>query len=308
MVVDRKKGTISHRKFSEFTENLKKGDLIVMNNSRVIPARLIGKKSTGGMVEVLLIKEIEPRKWRCLLKSSKPPREGSIISFNKNLYGKIEQRSGSRYEICFSDPEILSLVGLMPLPPYIERDPEEIDTSVYQTVYATRDGSIASPTAGLHFTHEMLDAIRAKGIELVYITLHVGPGTFTPVREEHIENHVMEPEEFEVSEKSAFRIQQAIGEKRRIIAVGTTTTRVLEHLLQSAGIVIPGKGLTDLFIYNGYSFQCIDALLTNFHLPCSTLLMLVTAFGGYDLIMKAYGEAIENGYRFYSYGDAMLIV
>ncbi|MDT8272783.1 MAG: tRNA preQ1(34) S-adenosylmethionine ribosyltransferase-isomerase QueA [Desulfomonilia bacterium] len=308
LVVDRRSGTLSHRLFSDFPENLKTGDVLVLNDSRVIPARLIGRKPTGGRVEVLLVKEHAPGKWTCLLKSSKSLKEGTILSFEQGLTACIEDRKGSGCEVVFSDPEILLTAGNMPLPPYIEREPEDSDVSAYQTVYACQDGSVAAPTAGLHFSHDMLDAIRSLGVELVFITLHVGPGTFTPVRVQRIEEHEMEPEEFSLSEESARTIVKALEEKRRIIAVGTTTTRVIEYLIQTNGTVIPGTGETDLFIHNGYSFRGVDALLTNFHLPCSTLLMLVSAFGGYDLIMQAYRDAIERRYRFYSYGDAMFII
>ncbi|HDP25631.1 MAG TPA: tRNA preQ1(34) S-adenosylmethionine ribosyltransferase-isomerase QueA [Deltaproteobacteria bacterium] len=308
LVVDRQSGTLSHRLFSDFPENLKTGDVLVLNDSRVIPARLIGRKPTGGRVEVLLVKEHAPGKWTCLLKSSKSLKEGTILSFEQGFTARIEDRKGSGYEVVFSEPEILLTAGNIPLPPYIEREPEKSDVSAYQTVYACQDGSVAAPTAGLHFSHDMLDAIRSQGVELVFITLHVGPGTFTPVRVQRIEEHEMEPEEFALSEESARTIVKALEEKRRIIAVGTTTTRVIEYLIQTNGTVIPGTGETDLFIHNGYSFRGVDALLTNFHLPCSTLLMLVSAFGGYDLIMQAYRNAIERRYRFYSYGDAMFII
>jgi S-adenosylmethionine:tRNA ribosyltransferase-isomerase len=196
----------------------------------------------------------------------------------------------------------------VPLPPYIDREPEDLDREAYQTVYARHDGSVASPTAGLHFTGEMLDSMASSGVELVFITLHVGPGTFTPVRTASVEEHAMHEEEFVVSDEAAGALQKAMEHKRRVVAVGTTTTRVLEHLLRSEGKVVPGRGSTDIFIHDGFVFGAVDALLTNFHLPRSTLLMLVSAFAGHELVMKAYSEAVQRRYRFFSYGDAMLII
>jgi S-adenosylmethionine:tRNA ribosyltransferase-isomerase len=228
--------------------------------------------------------------------------------FADKLEALVEKKEGKYYVLTFSDKKKVLSIGKIPLPPYIDREPEEKDSESYQTVYARHDGSVASPTAGLHFTQDMLLTIESSGIEIVYVTLHVGPGTFTPVRTDIIEEHTMHPEEFSVTDKAADAINNAKAQGKRIISVGTTTTRVLEHLMHSQGRICPGKGSTDIFIYNGFSFKTVGALLTNFHLPCSTLLMLVCAFGGHDLIMKAYKEAVERRYRFYSYGDAMLII
>ena len=257
---------------------------------------------------MLLLKQIEGTKWRCLVSASKPTRAGAVIMFADNLEAVVENKEGKNYVLTFSDEKQVLRMGKIPLPPYIDREPEELDSESYQTVYARHDGSVASPTAGLHFTQDILGKIESSGIEIVYVTLHVGPGTFTPVRTESIEEHTMHPEEFSVTDKAADAINNARAKGKRIVSVGTTTTRVLEHLMHSQGRISPGKGSTDIFIYNGFSFKSVGALLTNFHLPCSTLLMLVSAFGGHDQIMKAYKEAVERRYRFYSYGDAMLII
>ncbi len=308
LVVERDTGKIFHKQFSDLPAYLHPGDVLVLNDTKVIPARLLGRKVTGGQVEVLLLKQIEGTKWRCLVSASKPTRAGAVIMFADNLEALVENREGKDCVLTFSEEKKVLSIGKIPLPPYIDREPEEKDSESYQTVYARHDGSVASPTAGLHFTKDMLGNIESSGIEIVYVTLHVGPGTFTPVRTESIEEHTMHPEEFAVTHKAADAINNARAKGKRIVSVGTTTTRVLEHLMHSQGRISPGKGSTDIFIYNGFSFKSVGALLTNFHLPCSTLLMLVSAFGGHDRIMKAYKEAVERRYRFYSYGDAMLII
>jgi S-adenosylmethionine:tRNA ribosyltransferase-isomerase len=308
LVVKRDTGKIFHKQFSDLPSYLHPADVLILNDTKVIPARLMGRKETGGQVEVLLLKQLEGTKWRCLLGASKPTRAGAVIRFADDLEARVENREGKDYVLTFSDEKKVLSIGRIPLPPYIDREPEDMDSESYQTVYARHDGSVASPTAGLHFTKDMLLEIESSGIEIVYVTLHVGPGTFTPVRSESIEEHTMHPEEFSVSDKAADAINNARAKGKRIVSVGTTTTRVLEHLMHSQGRISPGKGSTDIFIYDGFSFKSVGALLTNFHLPCSTLLMLVSAFGGYDQIMKAYKEAVEQRYRFYSYGDAMLII
>jgi S-adenosylmethionine:tRNA ribosyltransferase-isomerase len=308
LVLDRDSGKISHKQFSDLPSFLRPGDVLVLNDTRVIPARLLGRKVTGGQVEVLLLRQIEGAKWRCLVRASKPTRTGAVIMFTDKLEARVDNREGKDYVLTFSDEKQVLSIGRMPLPPYIGRAAEEKDSESYQTVYARHDGSVASPTAGLHFTQDMLIKIESSGIEIVYVTLHVGPGTFTPVRTDSIEEHTMHPEEFSVTDKAASVINNAMEQGKRIVSVGTTTTRVLEHLMHSQGRISPGKGSTDIFIYNGFLFKSVGALLTNFHLPCSTLLMLVSAFGGHDRIMKAYKEAVERKYRFYSYGDAMLII
>jgi S-adenosylmethionine:tRNA ribosyltransferase-isomerase len=308
LVVDRKKDRIFHRQFRDLLSYLYPGDVLVLNDTKVIPARLTGRKITGGQVEVLLLKQIDGPKWRCLVSASKPTRVGTVIIFEHYLEALVEERQGEYYVLRFSDGKQVLNIGKIPLPPYIDREPEEKDSESYQTVYAHHEGSVASPTAGLHFNQDMLGKIESSGIDLEYVTLHIGPGTFTPVRSDTIEQHTMHPEEFSVTEKAASAINNARAKGKRIVSVGTTTTRVLEHLIHSQGRISPGKGSTDIFIFNGFSFKSVGALLTNFHLPCSTLLMLVSAFGGHDRIMKAYEEAIERRYRFYSYGDAMLII
>jgi S-adenosylmethionine:tRNA ribosyltransferase-isomerase len=308
MIVNRESGRITHARFKDLSNYLKPGDCLVLNNTRVIRARLKGRKPTGGQVEVLLVKEITEARWECLLKSAKPSRPGSVILFDQGVTATVETKSAERFELCFNDPDRLPELGEIPLPPYITRSPVALDASTYQTVFAQHDGSVAAPTAGLHFAHAALDDMRALGVEIIFITLHVGPGTFQPVRTQRIEEHRMHPEEFNVSEVSAVALNSAMADGRRIVAVGTTSTRVLEHLMRKHGKIVPGKGSTDLFITPGFSFGIVQALFTNFHLPCSTLIMLTCAFGGHDLVMKAYREAVRERYRFFSYGDAMFII
>lgn len=308
LVVERGTGRLFHKQFEDIHSYLMPGDVMVLNDTRVIPARLKGRKQTGGVVEVLLLKHLEGPRWCCLLNASKPTKAGSIVKFSDGLSAIVEKAEGKNYMLIFSDEEKVLSTGAMPLPPYIGREPIDRDFETYQTVYAREEGSIASPTAGLHFSQEMLSSIEATGVEIAFITLHVGIGTFTPVRTEHVEEHMMHQEEFHVSDRSAAVINTAISQGRRIVAVGTTTTRVLEHLMSTQGRIEPGKGATDIFIYNGFPFKAVSSMLTNFHLPCSTLLMLVCAFGGNDLVMSAYREAVQMKYRFYSYGDAMLII
>jgi len=307
LVVDRAHKELHHRRFEDILDYLHEDDLLVLNDTRVIHARLLGKKATGGKVEVLLIKSITQKRWLCFVRASKAPREGMQLFFDGGLTAIVEGRIDDRFEVTFSNHELLETLGRVPLPPYIEREVEDADETCYQTVYASNDGSVAAPTAGLHFTRDFLRKVQSRGISLAFITLHVGPGTFVPVRTQRIEDHIMHSEEFTVSDKTAETIRQAMAMGRRIVAVGTTTTRVLEHLMLRHGEIVPGSGSTNIFIYQGFTFRCVGALLTNFHLPCSTLLMLVTAFGGYDILMDAYKEAVEKEYRFFSYGDAMFI-
>ena len=307
LVVDRVQEGLCHKRFEDILDYLHEDDLLVLNDTRVIHARLLGRKATGGKVEVLLIKSITRKRWQCFVRSSKAPRPGMVLFFDGGLSAVVEARIDDRFEVTFSDHDLLETIGKIPLPPYIEREAEDMDEISYQTVYACKDGSVAAPTAGLHFTRDFLQKIHARGISVAFITLHVGPGTFVPVRTQQIEDHVMHSEEFTVSNQTAETIRKALETGRRIVAVGTTTTRVLEHLMLRYGEIVPGSGSTNIFIYPGFTFRCVGALLTNFHLPCSTLLMLVTAFGGYDLIMDAYKEAVEKEYRFFSYGDAMFI-
>jgi S-adenosylmethionine:tRNA ribosyltransferase-isomerase len=307
IVIDRANKQIHHKRFSDFFNYIENTDCIVLNDTKVIPARLLGKKTTGGRVEILLVKEIGQGKWQCLVKSSKPVRQGEVVYIDEDLAATAQEKQGDQTIFSFSHPDRIFAKGHVPLPPYIDRLPEEIDREAYQTVYAKNDGSVAAPTAGLHFDHSALDTLKDKGADIVRITLKIGPGTFQPVRTQRVEDHVMAEEYFSVSEESANKINSALKQKKRIIAVGTTTTRVIEHLLKQNKEIVPGSGATDVFIYPGFTFNGVGALLTNLHLPCSTLLMLACAFGGYDLIMEAYRQAVEKEYRFFSYGDAMFI-
>ncbi len=311
LVMNRDAQSIEHTYFSQFTDYLSAGDVLVLNDTKVIPARLIGVKGdTGGKVEVVLIKRTGNRTWEVLVKPGKRARPGREIVFGEGkLTAKVLEvtEEGGRilsfsYEGVFE--EVLSELGNLPLPPYIKKQLKEPHR--YQTVYAKQEGSVAAPTAGLHFTRQMLEKIESKGIKVVYITLHVGLGTFRPVKVERVEEHKMHQEFYSVSPKSCQELNQALQADSRIIAVGTTSCRVLETIRKEGGFV-SGNGWTDIFIYPGYKFKALDALLTNFHLPRSTLIMLVCAFAGKDLVFKAYREAIYEQYRFYSFGDAMLI-
>ncbi|NWF92347.1 MAG: tRNA preQ1(34) S-adenosylmethionine ribosyltransferase-isomerase QueA [Syntrophaceae bacterium] len=314
MVLHRGRGTIDHRRFGDILAYLDSGDLLVMNNTRVLPARLIGKKESGGKCEILLIPSWNGNKgkWNALIKGSSRVKPGTRIQFGDDLYGEVKEVKDGRAEISFSSPgevmEAIQRVGHVPLPPYIRRPDEPMDRDRYQTIFAERDGSIASPTAGLHFTRELFESLRNKGLNLTFITLHIGVGTFAPVKVEEVEDHRMEEEWIEISEQTAKEIEVTKQRGRRVIAVGTTTTKALESFSDLEGRVKPGRKVSSLFIHPPYDFRVVDGLITNFHLPRSTLLMLVSAFTGKDLLMKAYEEAIEKGYRFYSYGDAMLIL
>ncbi|MBN1902620.1 tRNA preQ1(34) S-adenosylmethionine ribosyltransferase-isomerase QueA [Candidatus Sumerlaeota bacterium] len=321
--------TIQHDHFYNIERYLDPGDVLVLNDSRVIPARLLGRRSPGGgKAEVLLIQEREPLVWEAMVRPGKKIKPGDKIVFQKNvLEGEIlhYQQPGQRI-IRFSCRgewwETLQNIGHTPLPPYIlkaRRDdlhtdfshlsPEEPgDQERYQTVYAHTRGSVAAPTAGLHFSMELLERLRRFGVEIVYITLHVGPGTFVPVTSENVEDHIMHKERYFIPEETAERINLARKEKRRVIAAGTTVVRTLESSSNKEGLVKAETKETQIMIVPGYRFQCCDVILTNFHLPRSTLLTLVCAFAGNSLIMKCYHEAMEKGYRFYSYGDAMLII
>jgi S-adenosylmethionine:tRNA ribosyltransferase-isomerase len=312
MVLNRKTGSIDHLFFHDITDHIQPKDLLVLNNTRVFPARLIGRKEGGkASIEVFLLREIRPGDWEVLLKPARRVPPGSQISFCDGiLFAEVlaSDSSGKKRYVRFSQVEGLmekfEEIGEVPLPPYINRPtgstPE--DRERYQTVYASHKGSVAAPTAGLHFTRELL-----AGIRHCYITLHVGYGTFKPVTVEDVEKHEMEEEHYSVTRETAAVIREQRENGRRIIATGTTTARTLEAMLKERGEICAGDGKTSLFIYPGYRFQAVDSLLTNFHLPKSTLLMLVSAFGGTELVREAYREAVAMGYRFYSYGDAMLI-
>ncbi len=314
MVLHRSKDLIEHREFKDILDYLHPEDLLVMNNTRVLPARLIGKKETGGKCEILLIPSRNGTngKWEVLIKGSGRIKPGARIQFEEGLSGEVEEMKNGKGKICFSGQpgvmEILQKIGHMPLPPYIKREDEPLDKDRYQTIFAEREGSIAAPTAGLHLTHSLLQSLRDQGVNTTWITLHIGIGTFAPVKVQNIVDHSMEAEWIEISEETGRKIEEAKQRGGRIIPVGTTTTKALESFADTEGRVKAGEKLSSLFIYPPYPFRVIDGLITNFHLPKSTLVMLVSAFVGKDLLMKAYGEAIQREYRFYSYGDAMLII
>jgi len=297
-------------KFTDLLDELQPGDLLVFNDTKVIPARLLGHKDSGGKVEVLIERILDSQRALAQIRASKSPRPGTRINFADNCAAQVDGREGEFYVIRFDSGmdilQILETYGRIPLPPYIRRDDEPIDKVRYQTVYARHQGAVAAPTAGLHFDEPLLSQLRAKGISMVYVTLHVGAGTFQPVRIEAIAQHHMHKEWMMLSAEVVNRIEQTKRDGHRVIAVGTTTVRCLETAALS-GQLRPYEGDTDIFITPGFQFNVVDALLTNFHLPESTLLMLVSAFGGYEFIMRAYRHAVASQYRFFSYGDAMFI-
>jgi S-adenosylmethionine:tRNA ribosyltransferase-isomerase len=301
MVANRLHKTIEHRVFKDVVEYLRKDDLLILNDTKVLACRLIGRKVTGGKVEILLIKRTSGSTFEAMIQPSRTKVGEKVIFGN----GKITGIVSARKEISFkpADAEKIYELGQVPLPPYIKREPEELDKDYYQTVYANKEGAIASPTAGLHFTKSLIKGLEAAGINFAYLTLHVGIGTFKPVVSDDITEHKMDPETFQVPKDAQEKIAAAKERKTRIVAVGTTSLRALESYADGRS-----QGHTDLFIYPGYKFKFADCLLTNFHLPKTTLFMLTCAFGGEELIKKAYTEAVNNKYRFYSYGDAMLIV
>ena len=313
MVMDRKSGELSHRHFYDITDYLKKGDCLVINDTRVLPARLYGIKEGGGAhVEVLLLNNRSGDDWECIVYPGRRLKEGAEITFGE---GKLKGRiisvlpDGNRiirfeYEGIFL--ELLEEIGTMPLPPYITERLE--DGERYQTVYSKINGSAAAPTDGLHFTNELLDKIKDMGVDIVHITLHVGLGTFRPVKEENITDHVMHTENYFVTEDAARRINKAKSSGGRVIAVGTTSCRTLETVGDEQGIVHSGSGSTGIFIYPGYRFKVLDGLITNFHLPESTLIMLVSAFSDREKLLNAYKTAVNEKYRFFSFGDAMLLI
>ena len=313
MVLDRKTGEIEHHIFKEVIDYLNPGDCMVVNNTKVIPARLFGsKEGTEAKIEILLLKRKENDVWETLVKPGKKAKPGTIISFGDGLLtGEVIDvvEEGNRlikftYDGIFE--EILDQLGQMPLPPYITHQLK--DKNRYQTVYAKHDGSAAAPTAGLHFTSELLEAIKAKGVNIAHVTLHVGLGTFRPVKVEDVTNHHMHSEFYIVEEDQAKLINETKQRGGKIVSVGTTSCRTLESATDDQGVLYAGSGWTDIFIYPGYQFKMIDRLITNFHLPESTLLMLVSALAGKDNIMAAYEEAVKERYRFFSFGDAMMIL
>lgn len=325
MVLDKKKGSWKHRSFVHLPDYLKSADVLVVNDTKVVPARLIGRKESGGKVEVLLVRRRgkaaqggHSQEWECLAQASGRLREKTRVLFQENVAGEFRGKTpGGLWRLCLiqgkgEDLDIsLGKIGYAPLPPYIHRNGDGAmrsqDLERYQTVYARREGAIAAPTAGLHFTEETLDQIRKKGVGLTSLTLHVGMGTFLPVKCEEVEKHRLEPEFFELQPETAEAINVARKAGGRVFAVGTTVTRALETSVGDSGEVQAHRRETALFILPGHLFRAVDALVTNFHLPRSTLLMLVSAFAGRELVLAAYEEAIRQGYRFYSYGDAMLI-
>lgn len=312
LVLDRETGEMEHRHFSEIRELLRPGDLLVLNDSRVIPARIFGiREGTGAKVEFLLLKRTEGNRFECLVKPGRKARPGERFQFGEGrmtaeILGVIEDGVRIVEFACEGELlEVLDEIGLMPLPPYITEKLEQKER--YQTVYAHAPGSAAAPTAGLHFTKELLSDLEKEGVELAYVTLHVGLGTFRPVKVERIEEHQMHTEWYTVSEKAAEQINCAKREGRRVICVGTTSCRTVESAADENGIVRAGSADTGIFIYPGYRFKVLDALITNFHLPESTLLMLVSALAGRENVLRAYREAIEKRYRFFSFGDAMFV-
>lgn len=315
MVLNRDKQTIEHKKFKDIIDYLEPGDCLVRNNTKVIPARIYGRKETGAHVEFLLLNNIEGDIWECIVRPGNKLHIGTKVLFGENSTKALLEAEildimpgGTRkvkfvYNGIFN--EILDEIGLMPLPPYIHEELKEKDR--YQTVYARYEGSAAAPTAGLHFTPELLKKIEEKGVQIANVTLHVGIGTFRPVKEEKVEDHEMHSEHFYIKQEDVEKINNAKKNGKRIIAVGTTSCRVLETIADENGMVKETEGDTKIFIYPGYKFKCLDALITNFHLPQSTLLMLVSALAGKEYILKAYNEAVKERYRFFSFGDAMFI-
>ena len=311
-VLDKATGQVTHRHFYDIIDYLHPGDTLVMNDSRVLPARLLGHRPTGGAVEVLLLRDLGDKKWECLCKPGRKMKEGDQVLFgNGELTAVVDhvQEDGNRivrfqYEGIFL--EVLERLGKMPLPPYIKEELQ--DQERYQTVYSREVGSAAAPTAGLHFTKELLDKIRAKGVATAFVTLHVGLGTFRPVKAEEISDHHMHAELCQISQETADILNHTRRSGGRIVCVGTTSCRTLESLVDEDGTFRPKSKWTEIFIYPGYQFKAMDALITNFHLPESTLVMLVSAFAGREHVLNAYNEAVRERYRFFSFGDAMAIM
>ncbi|EKK3984257.1 tRNA preQ1(34) S-adenosylmethionine ribosyltransferase-isomerase QueA [Cronobacter sakazakii] len=308
-------GDLTHGTFTDLLDKLNPGDLLVFNNTRVIPARLFGRKASGGKIEVLVERMLDDHRVLAHIRASKAPKPGAelLLGDDESVNATMTARHDALFEVQFNDArpvlDILNSIGHMPLPPYIERPDEEADRELYQTVYSQKPGAVAAPTAGLHFDEPLLERLRAKGIEMAFVTLHVGAGTFQPVRVESIEDHVMHSEYAEVPQEVVDAVLAAKARGNKIVAVGTTSVRSLESAAQAAqdALIAPFFGDTQIFIYPGYQYKVIDALVTNFHLPESTLIMLVSAFAGYKHTMNAYREAVKAEYRFFSYGDAMYI-
>ena len=311
LVLNRKDKKYEHKVFKDIIDYLKPGDCLVINNTKVLPARLYGKKDTGANVEFLLLKRIEGDYWEAMVRPGNKLRPGAKVEFGNGLLKAevLEVLEGGNRRVKFEYQgifnEILDQIGLMPLPPYIKETLKDNDK--YQTVYAKYDGSAAAPTAGLHFTEELLEKIKEKGVEVANVTLHVGIGTFRPVKVENIEDHSMHSEHYYIKQEDVDKINNAKKNGNRVIAVGTTSCRVLESVADENGMLKEIENDTNIFIYPGYKFKCIDCLITNFHLPESTLIMLVSALAGRDFVMEAYEEAVKEKYKFFSFGDAMFI-
>lgn len=312
LVLGRESGEIEHRHFYDIIDYLDEGDLIVANDSRVLPARIYGVKDTGARVEFLLLKQISGNRWETLCKPGRKAKEGAKFTFGEGLLTAtvVEVKDDGNRIVDFDCDEnffsTLDKIGQMPLPPYITEELK--DRERYQTVYSHELGSAAAPTAGLHFTDELMDRLRAKGVKIAYVTLHVGLGTFRPVKVDDVTKHKMHSEHYEIPKETADLIKQTKQNGKRVIAIGTTSCRTLESVAAEHGEIIPCEGFTDIFIYPGFEFKVLDGLVTNFHLPESTLIMLVSAFAGYDNIMNAYKTAVDERYRFFSFGDAMIII
>lgn len=311
MVLDKKTGEVVHKHFYDIKSELHKGDVLVLNDTKVIPARLIGtKEDTGAVIELLLLKDLGNNIWECLSRPAKRLKVGTIVTFQDKLKAEIVEKKEEgivHVKLLYEGilMEILDELGMMPLPPYIHEKLEDKDR--YQTVYAKNIGSAAAPTAGLHFTEELLEEVKSMGVEIVFVTLHVGLGTFRPVEEENILEHHMHTEFYQMNKEVADKLNKAKKEGRKIYAVGTTSTRTLETIMHKYHEFRECSGNTDIFIYPGFEFMAIDGLITNFHLPKSTLLMLVSALSSKEIILNAYREAVKEKYRFFSFGDAMFI-
>jgi len=313
--LNRETGTVSHGYFTDIEGILATGDVLVVNNTRVIPGRLLGRKETGGKVEALILdyaQGVTQKVFNCLIRASKRPKIGSRLIFDQNLIAQVVAINERACVLSFEGPEpfeqVLEQIGHVPLPPYIRRSDTDDDHNTYQTVYARHNGAIAAPTAGLHFSKALLKRLENQGVHIAYITLHVGYGTFLPVESTDIRQHRMHAEWFQIPDQTAEMINRAKSNGRRIVAVGTTCVRTLEFCALPDGRLDAHSGMCDLFIYPGYNFKIISGMITNFHLPKSTLLMLVSAFAGRENILAAYAEAVRQGYRFYSYGDGMVII
>ena len=319
LVLERGTGAVSHRVFREIGEELRRGDLLVLNDTKVLPARLFARKETGGRVEVLLVEPLPDALgravWRAILSGGRSLRPGVQLDVTGSLAVEVLEREGDTFRVALraeGDPAALAwAAGTVPLPAYIERSEDDpraaLDRERYQTVYAREPGAVAAPTAGLHFTAELLDALRARGIDVAALTLHIGPGTFLPVRTEDVASHTLHEEGFDLPKAAVDAVEAARARGGRVVAVGTSVARTLEAAASDGGAIAAGNGRTSLFIYPGYRFRVVDALVTNFHLPRSTLLMLVCALAGTEVTLGAYRDAVRRGYRFYSYGDAMLV-